>query len=218
MPTEVKLPHLGESIDSSVILAWHKQVGDVVKRGDELADLETDKATLSLEAPKNGVLLAIVAEVGQTVYLGDLLAVIGKKGETWSEARTEPEQESVSISTVESTVSIPTENTDLSPTYKISPVARRKAKALGINLADIVPADGAKKVAPMSTTTPKQKPRQKTLEASGASNSARSSGSPVSVCPKAPGLCRNSRLPLMPKSGSRSRFGHRRSQQDKSSA
>ena len=59
MPTEIKLPHLGESIDSSVILAWHKQVGDVVKRGDELADLETDKATLSLEAPKSGVLLAI---------------------------------------------------------------------------------------------------------------------------------------------------------------
>ena len=144
MPTEVKLPHLGESIDSSVVLAWHKQVGDAVKRGDELADLETDKATLSLEAPKNGVLLAIVAEVGQTVYLGDLLAVIGKEGETWSEARTEPEQESVSISTVESTVSIPAVKTDSLSTYKISPVARRKAKALGINLADIVPADGAK--------------------------------------------------------------------------
>lgn len=144
MPTEVKLPHLGESINSSVILAWHKQVGDAVKRGDELADLETDKATLSLEAPKNGVLLAIVTEVGQTMYLGDLLAVIGKKGETWSEARTEFEQNSVSITTVESTVSIPTEKTDSLSTYKISPVARRKAKALGINLADIVPADGAK--------------------------------------------------------------------------
>ena len=52
MATEVKLPHLGESIDSSVILAWHKGVGDAVKRGDELADMETDKATLTLEAPK----------------------------------------------------------------------------------------------------------------------------------------------------------------------
>ena len=144
MPTEVKLPHLGESIDSSVILAWHKQVGDAVTRGDELADLETDKATLSLEAPKNGVLLAIVAEVGKTVYLGDLLAVIGKEGETWSESSSHREQKSPAISTVELTVSIITAKADTQTKYKISPVARRKAKALGINFADIVPADGAK--------------------------------------------------------------------------
>ncbi len=144
MPTEVKLPHLGESIDSSIILAWHKQVGDAVTRGDELADLETDKATLSLEAPKNGVLPAIVAEVGQTVYLGDLLAVIGKEGETWSESSSDPEQESPAITTVESTVSIPTAKADTKTKYKISPVARRKAKALGVDLARIVPADGAK--------------------------------------------------------------------------
>ena len=86
MPTEVKLPHLGESIDSAVVVAWHKSAGDGVKRGDELADLETDKATLSLEAPKNGVLLAIVADEGKTVYIGDLLAVIGRDGESWSAA------------------------------------------------------------------------------------------------------------------------------------
>ena len=85
MATEVRLPHLGESIDSALLVAWRKQVGDTVKRGDELADLETDKATLPLEAPKNGVLLAMVAEEGQTVYIGDLLSVIGRDGETWSD-------------------------------------------------------------------------------------------------------------------------------------
>ena len=86
MATEVRLPHLGESIDTAVVVAWHKQVGDTIKRGDELADLETDKATLPLEAPKNGVLLAIVAAEGETVFIGDLLSVIGQAGEGWTPA------------------------------------------------------------------------------------------------------------------------------------
>ena len=144
MVTEVKLPHLGESIDSSVVVAWHNRVGDAVKRGDELADLETDKATLALEAPKNGVLLAIVAEAGQTVYIGDLLAVIGREGESWSATPTTTPEKLPDISTLETNVFKPTEKPRLSDQYKISPVARRKAKELGVNLAAVQPADGRK--------------------------------------------------------------------------
>ncbi len=144
MATEVKLPHLGESIDSSVILAWHKSVGDAVKRGDELADMETDKATLTLEAPKNGVLLAIVAEAGQTVTIGDLLAVIGREDEAWSPAP-EPTPEKTAAEFInESTVSIPSAKTVAKGQYKVSPVARRKAKELGVDLAAVQPADGRK--------------------------------------------------------------------------
>ena len=144
MPTEVKLPHLGESIDSAVVVAWHKSAGDGVKRGDELADLETDKATLSLEAPKNGVLLAIVADEGQTVYIGDLLAVIGRDGETWSLPSQEQQEKPSVNSTVETTESIPAQNPGSAPRYKISPLARRKAKDLGVDLAALQPADGVK--------------------------------------------------------------------------
>lgn len=144
MATEVKLPHLGESIDSSVILAWHKNVGDAVKRGDELADMETDKATLSLEAPKSGILLAIVAEAGQTVTIGDLLAVIGREDEAWSSAPDSTPEKSSEEPPIESTVSIPVEKTVAKSQYKISPVARRKAKELGVDLAALRPADGRK--------------------------------------------------------------------------
>ena len=144
MPTEVKLPHLGESIDSAVVVAWHKSAGDGVKRGDELADLETDKATLSLEAPKNGVLLAIVADEGKTVYIGDLLAVIGRDGESWSASPEAAEEKSPDISTVQSSASIPAEKPGSSTKYRISPVARRKAKDLGVDLAAVQPADGVK--------------------------------------------------------------------------
>ncbi len=139
MPTEVRLPHLGESIDSAQLVAWHKQVGDAVKRGDELADLETDKATLPLEAPKNGILLAIVAQEGQTVFIGDLLSVIGAEGEAWSAPAQTP-----ASPIDEAQPAAPSMSRAAKPAYKISPVARRKAKALGIDLAQVQPADGKK--------------------------------------------------------------------------
>ena len=144
MATEVRLPHLGESIDTAVVVAWHKQVGDTIKRGDELADLETDKATLPLEAPKNGVLLAIVAAEGETVFIGDLLSVIGQANESWTPAADAQDKVATSVSTINSTVSIPIADKSSATNYKISPVARRKAKDLGVDLASVVPADGLK--------------------------------------------------------------------------
>ena len=148
MATEVRLPHLGESIDSAVVVAWHKRVGEAVKRGDELADLETDKATLPLEAPKNGVLLAIVAAEGETVSIGDLLSVIGREGESWRPESTAPGEPAAVISTVNSNVNsnVPKSVAEMaSPAkLKISPVARRKAKELGLDLAAVKPADGIK--------------------------------------------------------------------------
>lgn len=144
MATEVRLPHLGESIDSALIVEWHKRVGDAVRRGDELADLETDKATLPLEAPKNGVLLAIVAAEGDTVFIGDLLSVIGREGETWSaEADDEPEALRV---TPAHDIATTTARAQAAPraAYKISPLARRKAKELGVDLNSVAPADGVK--------------------------------------------------------------------------
>ena len=144
MATEVRLPHLGESIDSALVVAWHKQVGDPIKRGDELADLETDKATLPLEAPKNGVLLAILAAEGETVHIGDLLSVIGHEGESWRPEGASPETDAAPIAAGNTTVSIPVADEEPPAKIKISPVARRKARELGIDLATVAPADGLK--------------------------------------------------------------------------
>ncbi len=144
MATEVRLPHLGESIDSALVVEWHKQVGDRVKRGDELADLETDKATLPLEAPKNGVLLAIVAAEGDTVYIGDLLSVIGREGEAWSAAAADEPQERRPPPTHKPPAATARANAAAKRAFKISPLARRKAKELGVELASVKPADGVK--------------------------------------------------------------------------
>ena len=74
MATKIIVPHLGESIESAILTQWYHQVGATVTRGEELADLETDKATLSIECPKNGSLLAILAEPGSEVHICQLLA------------------------------------------------------------------------------------------------------------------------------------------------
>ena len=76
MLIEVKVPPLAESIADATLLAWQKQAAETVRRGDRLIDLETDKVTLEIVAPEDGVLKEIAKAEGATVVSGDLLAII----------------------------------------------------------------------------------------------------------------------------------------------
>ena len=75
------MPRLSDTMTEGVIAAWHKNVGDTVKKGDLLAEIETDKATMELESYQEGVLLHRGAADGQKLQVNDLLAIIGKQGE-----------------------------------------------------------------------------------------------------------------------------------------
>ncbi len=74
---ELKVPALGESVTSATIAKWLKQAGDRIERDEPLVELETDKATLEVNAPEAGVLLEVRAETGQDVEVGAVLALIG---------------------------------------------------------------------------------------------------------------------------------------------
>ncbi|MCU7547689.1 pyruvate dehydrogenase complex dihydrolipoamide acetyltransferase [Chitinophagaceae bacterium LB-8] len=76
----VLMPRLSDTMTEGVIAAWHKKVGDDVKKGDLLAEIETDKATMELESYKNGKLLYIGAEAGQKIAVNELLCIIGEEG------------------------------------------------------------------------------------------------------------------------------------------
>ena len=80
MEEVVLMPRLSDTMTDGVIAAWHKKVGDVVKKGDLLADIETDKATMELESYKDGKLLYQGAEPGQKIAVNDLLCIIGEEG------------------------------------------------------------------------------------------------------------------------------------------
>ncbi|MFZ1333403.1 MAG: pyruvate dehydrogenase complex dihydrolipoamide acetyltransferase [Flavobacteriales bacterium] len=77
----VRMPKLSDTMTEGVVALWHKKVGDTVKSGDVLAEIETDKATMEFESFTDGVLLHIGVEKGKTAPVDSVLAVIGKAGE-----------------------------------------------------------------------------------------------------------------------------------------
>lgn len=81
MAEAILMPRLSDTMTEGVIAAWHKKVGDTVKKGDLLAEIETDKATMELESYKDGTLLHIGSEKGGKLQVDDLLAIVGKPGE-----------------------------------------------------------------------------------------------------------------------------------------
>jgi pyruvate dehydrogenase E2 component (dihydrolipoamide acetyltransferase) len=85
MAEVILMPRLSDTMTEGVIAAWHKQVGDTVKKGDLLAEIETDKATMELESYQDGVLLHIGTPHGGKLQVNDLLAIFGKQGEDISE-------------------------------------------------------------------------------------------------------------------------------------
>jgi pyruvate dehydrogenase E2 component (dihydrolipoamide acetyltransferase) len=81
MAEVILMPRLSDTMTEGVIAAWHKKVGDPVKKGELLAEVETDKATMELESYKDGTLLHIGTDKGGKLQVNDLLAIIGNKGE-----------------------------------------------------------------------------------------------------------------------------------------
>ena len=89
MATEVKLPRLGQGMESGTIVKWLKSEGDKVEKGEPLYELDTDKVTQEVEAEASGVLLKIAISAGE-VEVGRTIAVIGEQGEQVELAPSEP--------------------------------------------------------------------------------------------------------------------------------
>jgi len=81
MAKEIKLPRLGETMEEGTIVNCLVKVGQKVKKGDYLFEIETDKATLEMESPAEGFVKAIIAEQGQTLSVGEILLILGEENE-----------------------------------------------------------------------------------------------------------------------------------------
>src|SRR5688572_27555641 len=79
----VRMPKMSDTMAEGVIAKWHKKVGDQVKAGELMAEIETDKATMDYESFNEGTVLYLGAKEGQAVKVNDVLAVVGKKGEDY---------------------------------------------------------------------------------------------------------------------------------------
>ncbi|WP_316798978.1 2-oxo acid dehydrogenase subunit E2 [Pedobacter frigidisoli] len=86
MADVIKMPKMSDTMTEGVLAKWHKKVGDKVKSGDVLAEVETDKATMDMESYWDGTLLYVGVEEGQAVPVDAIMAVIGKEGEDYKAA------------------------------------------------------------------------------------------------------------------------------------
>ncbi|MEO1535061.1 MAG: 2-oxo acid dehydrogenase subunit E2, partial [Planctomycetota bacterium] len=86
MPISVTMPRMSDTMEAGTVVKWHKSVGDEVMPGDVLADIETDKATMELEAFDEGTIAKLAVEEGSNVSVGDLIVIIAEEGESVEDA------------------------------------------------------------------------------------------------------------------------------------
>ena len=82
MSVEIIVPNMGESVVEATVAQWIKKVGDAVKAGDDLVELETDKVNQVLQAEADGVLASVAFNEGDTVTVGAVLGTISGSGAT----------------------------------------------------------------------------------------------------------------------------------------
>ena len=143
MADEVKLPRLGQGMESGTIVKWLKSEGDAVEKGEPLYELDTDKVTQEVEAEASGVLLKITVPEGEA-DVGTTIAVIGEQGEEVPDlAATEPEpapKEEVATPATAAPVAevaAPAQGNGAGARIKASPLARRIARERGIELGSL---------------------------------------------------------------------------------
>ncbi|MBX7095225.1 MAG: 2-oxo acid dehydrogenase subunit E2 [Flavobacteriales bacterium] len=158
----VRMPKLSDTMTEGVVAQWHKKVGDPVKSGELLAEIETDKATMEFESYQSGVLLHIGVEKGKAAPVDSILAILGKQGEDISalleaekknapaakeetkvetavqtpvvaETKTVEAPKTVTVASTQKVVKSTAVNTSANGRTKISPLAKKLAEERGLN-------------------------------------------------------------------------------------
>src|ERR1039458_3575896 len=143
MLTKVTMPSGGTNTDQLLVVAWLKNVGDIVKRGDILMEVETDKAVMEVESFAQGTLLAKKIEEGSFGTVGDVIAYIGNPGDM-EELDSAPQQ----------TKSAAGEVDDFTPI--VSPSAAQKDSRSPVNTDSWLAAKGGVKATPAAKRSAKE--------------------------------------------------------------
>lgn len=141
MAIEITMPKLSDTMTDGQFISWRKNIGERVERGDIIAEVETDKAVMELEAFASGILIKTMAKEGETVPVGTVLGLIGEEGEL-----PPPEAEPVPAPAIEKPAAAaepvaepaaaqPTQPQEAGEHEKASPMVRRLAREQGIDLS-----------------------------------------------------------------------------------
>ena len=154
----VRMPKMSDTMTEGVVVKWHKKVGDKVKSGELVAEVETDKATMEYESYHNGTVLYLGVEEGKAIAIDGVLAIVGKEGEDYkslldaelskapaakpAEAAPAPKVEApkpapapAPVVAAPAPVAQPIASTSSDDRAKASPLAKRLATEKGIDLS-----------------------------------------------------------------------------------
>ena len=138
--TRIIIPQLDVNLIDVTVTCWHKQPGDAVTVGENLADLTTDKAVYELEAPADGTLLAVYASAKSLVPTGYIAGLIGAPGESDPEIETE---NAALMDAYRGPAPAAAPTRDRAPRIRATPRVRRLAQENNLDLAKIQAETGA---------------------------------------------------------------------------
>ncbi|WP_400162430.1 dihydrolipoamide acetyltransferase family protein [Brevibacillus sp. TJ4] len=144
MAVEVIMPKLGMSMVEGTVIAWKKKVGEAVAKGERIVDISSEKIEMELEAPGDGILLAIAVNEGGVVPYGTVLGYIGQEGEqVETSSPAQPAAAATQDQEVAATAAVqeqagPAPAARKGNSLKISPVAKKIAEEAGLNLELLV--------------------------------------------------------------------------------
>ncbi len=195
MPIEIVVPAMGESVVEATIAQWLKSPGDRVEAGEDLVELETDKVNQSLQAETSGILAEIRRQAGDTVAVGEVLAVLDDKGgAAAAPAAAAPAAETASPAAPVDGKSAGAAAPAAAATHT-TPLAKRVAEENGVDLArvtgsgvggritasDVKGAGQQQQAAPPQTQAPLPTPAERTAGTGAAATAAAASAAPASA-------------------------------------
>ena len=142
MAIEVRLPQLGQTMEEGTIVNCMVNVGDEVKKGDVIFEIETDKANLEMESPAEGFVKYVLAEAGQTLLIGEALVVLGDKDEEVPQSFVDSLKADTAPAEAETAAPVPPAAEQPQPTKPAgkviaSPRAKKLAKELDVDLTTV---------------------------------------------------------------------------------
>ncbi|MBP1729546.1 MAG: catalytic domain of component of various dehydrogenase complexe [Deltaproteobacteria bacterium] len=139
MASEIIMPKLSDTMSEGQLGAWRKSVGERIERGDIIAEVETDKATMDLEAFTSGILLEQRVKAGEMVPVGTVIGLIGAAGEAAAgqlPLAAESQPQTAPLPTAESPAAAPAEPPDAAPVPSAAPL--ESSATHGVQAAPIV--------------------------------------------------------------------------------
>jgi pyruvate dehydrogenase E2 component (dihydrolipoamide acetyltransferase) len=195
MSVNIEMPKLSDTMTEGTLIKWHKKLGDTVSIGDVLAEVETDKATMEMEAFDEGVITEILIQEGEKAPIGGVLAVLdGDSGSPAPAAKT-PAKAPAPAAPQAASQAAPAPQASHGGRVKASPLARKVAGALGVDLSSVTGTGPAGRIVKEdvenASAAPSSKPKEPSQAASAAAKlteavKARATAAPAPVSAPAP--------------------------------